>query len=567
MEESDYRVLFETSWGEALVEIRARSNENDLSLSDYGEEEQALLAGYAKEESWIAFDVAVSEEVRSAGGDHYELSYAVQESQAYCPAQVTTRLYPGQSPSYEPFVLEVYIRYCEEYADPYAGEALAMLDSFRPSGQVAASTPDAEMSASEVYAAVSPSVPFIETPAGTGSGVLTGRGYVVTNYHVVWPYEYAWVVFPDGSEFQAPVVGWDPITDIAVLGPVDAAARPLRLESGEALSPGAELFLVGYPAEVEAFPKATITRGILSRLREWEQAELTYVQTDAGIAGGQSGGALVNSRGGVIGISGFSFSEAQFGLAASSADVLRIVNGLIDGRSPYGLGDRRHPTGRGAFTFDVQLDNRWDTRVYAVNTLAGTELVARLDGSGDGQLRVSGPTGQLMYVDHNSSGVERGTVELPVDGIYFVQANVVSDELASFELSSNIRMQPFHDPDDGVAIETGQTIAASLDYAYDTDWFSINLNEGETVGILADSLLVDTLIVVDFPGSRDDQVVFDDDGGGGMFGTNSWLVYRAPKSGEYWIVVSQVDDSRMGGGYFLSVERAPRGSETVHVPQ
>ena len=354
---------------------------------------------------------------------------------------------------------------------------------------------------------------------------------------------------------------------LTVPGPVDAAARPLRLESGEALSPGAELFLVGYPAEVEAFPKATITRGILSRLREWEQAELTYVQTDASIAGGQSGGALVNSRGGVIGISGFSFSEAQFGLAASSADVSYIIDDLIGGRSPYGLGDRRHPSGRGAFAFDVQLDSPWDNRVFALDATAGTALSVALDGPGDGLLRVSGPTGQLMRVDHNSSGVEQGAVELPVDGVYFVQAEMASGDSGTFELSSTIRLQPFHDPDDGVAIEVGQTIAASLDYAYDIDWFSIDLNEGETVGILADSLLVDTLFIVNFPGSRDDQVVFDDDSGGGMFGTNSWLVYRAPKRGEYWIAVGQADESHMGGGYFLSVERAPTGSETVHVPQ
>lgn len=117
----------------------------------------------------------------------------------------------------------------------------------------------------------------------------------------------------------------------------------------------------------------------------------------------------------------------------------------------------------------------------------------------------------------------------------------------------------------GVAIEVGQLIAASLDYVYDIDWFSISLNEGETVGSLADSLLVDTLIVVIFPGSRYDQVVFDDYSGGGLTGTNSWLAYRAPTSGEYWIAVGQVDESHMGGGDFLSVERAPPGSETVHV--
>ena len=90
-------------------------------------------------------------------------------------------------------------------------------------------TPVAQMSAAEVYSLVSPSIPFIETPTGTGSGVLIEGGYVVTNYHVVWPYEAVWVVFPDGTELQnVPVVGWDSMADLAVLGPVDVSAQPLN---------------------------------------------------------------------------------------------------------------------------------------------------------------------------------------------------------------------------------------------------------------------------------------------------------------------------------------------------
>ena len=163
-----------------------------------------------------------------------------------------------------------------------------------------------------MYAQVSPSIPFIQTPTGTGSGVLIEGGYVVTNYHVVWPYETVRVVFPDDTVLQnVPVVGWDSMTDLAVLGPVNVSAQPLKLEDGESLAPGSELFLIGYPAEVDEFPEPTITRGILSRVREWERLGMTYLQTDAAIAGGQSGGALVNSLGEVMGISTFSFSECR----------------------------------------------------------------------------------------------------------------------------------------------------------------------------------------------------------------------------------------------------------------
>ena len=74
-----------------------------------------------------------------------------------------------------------------------------------------APTPTAQLTAAEVYSLVSPSIPFIETPTGTGSGVLIEGGYVITNYHVVWPYEAVRVVFPDDKVLQnVPVVGGTP---------------------------------------------------------------------------------------------------------------------------------------------------------------------------------------------------------------------------------------------------------------------------------------------------------------------------------------------------------------------
>ncbi|MDE0187887.1 MAG: hypothetical protein OXN80_02170 [bacterium] len=56
-------------------------------------------------------------------------------------------------------------------------------------------------SPAQVYADVSPSVAFVSTPVGSGSGLLIEGGYVVTNHHVIWPYEKARVVFSDGTEF------------------------------------------------------------------------------------------------------------------------------------------------------------------------------------------------------------------------------------------------------------------------------------------------------------------------------------------------------------------------------
>ena len=73
-----------------------------------------------------------------------------------------------------------------------------------------------------------------------------------------------------------------------------------------------------------------------------------------------------------------------------------------------------------------------------------------------------------------------------------------------------------------------ETVAGSLDHFSDWDRYSIHLKEGDTVRISTDSINVDTVVYVDFPKSRNNQIVSDDDSGGGLFGIDSELVYRAP---------------------------------------
>ena len=184
----------------------------------------------------------------------------------------------------------------------------------------------------EIFARSAPSIALVSTDSSSGSGVLVAGPYVVTNAHVVWPYDSARIVFPDGSEILgAPVVSWDLLSDLAIVGPLTTKVAPLELADGEDLTIGTDMYLIGYPGEVEAFPQPTMTRGILSRLREWETAAITFFQTDARIAAGQSGGILVSDRAKVIGLSGFTFTEAGFGLVASSADLIPRIRQLIRG--------------------------------------------------------------------------------------------------------------------------------------------------------------------------------------------------------------------------------------------
>ena len=76
-----------------------------------------------------------------------------------------------------------------------------------------------------------------------------------------------------------------------------------------------------------------------------------------------------------------------------------------------------------------------------------------------------------------------------------------------------------------------------------------------------DSMNLDPLLIVDFQGATQNQVALDDDSGGGIFGINAQIIYRAPHSGSFRIVVREAND-RLGqfGGYFLSVSEAAPGA-------
>ena len=414
-----------------------------------------------------------------------------------------------------------------------------------------------ELSAQAVYSRTAPSIPFIETVSGTtGSGILIDGGYVVTNYHVVWPHAEARVVFADGTELQdVPVVGWDPFADLAVLGPVQVPAPPLRLGDGEALPLGSELFLVGYPAETDLYPEPTITRGILSRVRQWDPYDLTIFQTDAAIAGGQSGGALVDSRGEVIGISTATFSEAGFGVATSAVDDAEIVDFLIEEASQWV--NRLLTSGSSAFDHDAELLFSGDTKTYIFTGSAETLFTVGIDGPGDTLLRVSNEYGVIAEVDDTQEGQETLEVALGA-GIYFLDVVLLSDEPSAVEVSSESRLAPFDDADDGwlLAEEVDyDVVAAVFDHYSDYDFYTVQLDEGETVLIFTDSLLADPTLTVLDPFLV--EVAFDDDSGSSIFGlpTNAEIVYTAETSGEHLVIVDNPHRVESGDGYFLVVER------------
>lgn len=141
--------------------------------------------------------------------------------------------------------------------------------------------------------------------AGIGSGfVLTSEGLVVTNDHVVDGAEKLEVKLHDGRMFTAKVLGTDPYTDIALIQLEGASGlRPVALGDSSKLAVGDWVMAIGSPMGLEQ----TATTGIVSAkgrgsLGLYANSYIDFLQTDASIAPGSSGGPLFNMNGEVIGI-------------------------------------------------------------------------------------------------------------------------------------------------------------------------------------------------------------------------------------------------------------------------
>lgn len=202
-------------------------------------------------------------------------------------------------------------------------------------GSGSACTPaDGEATAKALLRCGERSVAFIETPYATGTGVVVevdDETYIVTNLHVVDPFDAASVVLGGEEDLgHLPVLGADVAADIALLGPLGAVdAEPIRMGDPD-VQKGDEVFLVGFPGAIDARQAdLTITSGLVSRTRRADAWDQTYLQSDAVIGDGQSGGALFAATGEVVGISGLSYDPA-FALALSVQDVDDAVRGILD---------------------------------------------------------------------------------------------------------------------------------------------------------------------------------------------------------------------------------------------
>jgi Do/DeqQ family serine protease len=150
---------------------------------------------------------------------------------------------------------------------------------------------------------------------GLGSGVMVSSdGYILTNNHVVEGADELNVLLPDNREFKAKVIGADPKTDIAVIK-IEADHLPtVILADSDKLRVGDVVFAIGNPLDIGQ----TVTMGIVSATGRKKLGLLDnvggyedFIQTDAAINMGNSGGALVDAKGRVVGINSAIISTSR----------------------------------------------------------------------------------------------------------------------------------------------------------------------------------------------------------------------------------------------------------------
>ncbi len=178
---------------------------------------------------------------------------------------------------------------------------------------------------------------------GTGSGVIINSdGYIVTNNHVIHNADDIEVTLDDNRVFKAKVIGTDPSTDLALIQIKEKDLPYVSLVNSDEVQVGEWVLAIGNPFNLNS----TVTAGIVSakgrniNILQDQSAIESFIQTDAAINPGNSGGALVNLKGGLVGINTAIASPtgayAGYGFAVPANIVSKVVEDLLK----YGMVQR-----------------------------------------------------------------------------------------------------------------------------------------------------------------------------------------------------------------------------------
>ncbi len=454
--------------------------------------------------------------------------------------------------------------------------------------------PDSELApAKALTRCLMPSVAYVETSSGSGSGMVVerdGEQYLLTNLHVVAPEPTARVVLPGDRPQElddVEVVGVDKLTDIALLGPIDTDRPPVRLED-PGLEKGDEVFLIGYPGETEEEPEPTITSGIVSRRRTNSDFELDYIQTDASISGGQSGGALADAEGDVVGVSGLGFAE-EFALVIAAPDVEDALGRILDDGGDeywtYPPSDDRVPSTSGsarladsysaAFLYlpadpaGVQLDlqvssdaapatitvDDYDTGDSIFADRAGVAAMLGLDpDASEEEIASAVEDFEVVVGDPISPG--HWLVTVPPSTAASVTLAVIEDRPSQLNWTASPGLHTYVDRVVDQPLVLGEPVDGELDLLEGSATYVVDLEAGTAYQVSVASNENDPELTIVAPGETMTAGWLAADGGG-IYGFDVDEEFTAEVSGPHTVVVENYGGASMV--YRLEIAEAPGG--------
>lgn len=316
---------------------------------------------------------------------------------------------------------------------------------------VSAEYTGSELSSQEVIALASPSVVGIKTLVeqnygwyygtqtyeGVGSGfIITPDGYIVTNYHVIEDAVSVKVILSDGSEYEAETVGFDELSDVAVLK-VEAQNLPaLVIGNSDAVVAGDTVIAIGCPSGIDL--AGTATRGMVSMVNRdisitdaygRVQKVMSVIQIDAAINPGNSGGPLLNSRGEVIGINTLKLSSTSYegiGFALPINGVMKLVDQICQNGAVVERPTDSFVTGKAALGITYRDITAAESRKYK---LPQGVLVVLLSQGGAAQ----------------NGGMKSGDIIVGFDGQEITTANQLIEIISSKKPGELVNVELYRD--------------------------------------------------------------------------------------------------------------------------
>ncbi len=266
--------------------------------------------------------------------------------------------------------------------------------------------------------------PDIRERRGGGSGVVISEdGYIVTNNHVVDQATKLRVKLNDGRVFDARTVGTDPATDVALIK-IEAADLPkLPFGSSDALRLGEWVLAIGSPFDLQS----TITAGIVSakarqlRAIPDEFSIESFIQTDAAVNPGNSGGALVNTHGELVGINTLIKSQTGSYIGYSFAIPESIVRKVVVDLKEYGVVQRALLGVRYRFIDQQFLDEEGEA--LGIDALGGVYVASVEEGGAASE-----------------AGVRKGDVIAAIDGVKIDAPSTLQEQIAKHRPNDRVKL-------------------------------------------------------------------------------------------------------------------------------